>query len=170
MEIKDDIDRAAPVAIQEDGRDTIKSTRPSSKAVEMAVTLIRIPEAVQIGDDEIKVDADCRSTEKRKPVTFRGRSRRRDFPDPGPMPMPKTSELKVSVGLSGITETYPDLMLTYLIRADVKFHAREPKATVHALAESIVYSEGSRVIRYPGATVHGNCEDAAVDWSCVDLS
>ncbi len=94
-------------------------------------------------------------------------SRRRRFASM-PMPAIAQSEYKMSIGPGGLNQTYQGIALTYLIQAGVEFHAREPKAIVHALPGSIVHSEGSRVIRYPGATVYGPCENAAEERQLED--
>jgi hypothetical protein len=65
-------------------------------------------------------------------------------------------EVILTVLPGGMTETPVGMPLTYRIAQGVQdFHASEPAAVVHALFGSTVYSEGSIVLRHPGATVIG---------------
>ena len=128
-----------------------------------------IPDQQAEAPDEFDEDDDEEAV-RRLNRRRRTMSRRVKIPDVGPMPELASTTLKLVIGKGGNTETFSGLACVYLIQKGLVFHALEPKATVHAFPESEVYSEGSRVIRYPGATVHGPCEDAEVDEEALEDS
>jgi hypothetical protein len=123
-------------------------------------TLIRIPPAANLGRKT--EDLTGRTGDAKSPPRSRG-GRRFSPGNSGPLPKLQGMQLKLSVGPGAKNKTLPGMRITYLVHAQVEFFAREPKATVHALPGSIVHSEGSRVIRFPGAIVYGACEESAED-------